>query len=276
MLVCLAAPANRKGSINQDFARAFFERFTLGAGRVSEAEVKEAARAFSGWRVDAEAGIAEFDARRHDDGEKMVLGGKGKFDGDQVIDMVLRDPGTAEFIVSNMWLEFVSDQPDRKVVQRLARDFRRNYHIKPLVRGLLLTRAFRDPWQRGRMVKSPLELLMGAARQFHVPVNDGRDIAQTARMLGQDLFDPPVKGWRRGTGWITSSSLSARQQALARLLRDQEQGEEAGKSGIDVNMTPARMAALLLPVPPLDPIPAGLSAAELSVHLVREPAYQLK
>jgi uncharacterized protein (DUF1800 family) len=275
MLIQLDAGTNRKGQPNLLFARHLLERFTLGPSQFKARDLEDAARAFTGWRVNAETGSAEFNEQLHDGGVKLVLGHKGKLDGAQVIDTLLRDPRTAEHIVDKLWREFVSDTPDRKEVQRLAKDFRKNYRIKPLVRALLLTKTFRSPAQRGRMIKSPIELLVGTVRQFELALDEDRELAHVAGLLGQDLFE--ARDWSGGADWITGVTLPLRQQALARLLRGVE-----GDGGIPElasglrELTAPQLTALLLPVPAVDPVPAGLSNYDLAAHLVRDPAYQLK
>jgi uncharacterized protein (DUF1800 family) len=277
MMICTGLDGSRKGKADETFARALLERFTLGRARYSERDVREAARAFTGWRVNPQTGAAEFDPAHHDDGVKTLLGRSGKLDGAAAIDTVLRDPRTAELIVRRLWREFIDDQPDPIVVQRLAQEFRKKYEIKPLVRELLLSNAFRAPSRRGKMIKSPVELVAGTARQFAIPVGNGIEFAQASRGLGQDLFNPPAKGWISGTAWISADTLAARNQLLARLMRGQEQEEDGAVSDNHLDeLTRPQLISTVLAVPPVDPIPAALSSFDLAAHLVRDPAYQLK
>ena len=112
MVVYLDSASNRKGRPNENFAREVMELFTLGEGRYSEQDVKEAARAFTGWSIDQERGEFVFRQAAHDAGEKNILGSSGNFDGDAVLDLLLAQQQTAEFVVRKLWREFVSPQPN--------------------------------------------------------------------------------------------------------------------------------------------------------------------
>jgi uncharacterized protein (DUF1800 family) len=224
MVVYLDSASNRRGQPNENFAREVMELFTLGEGSYSEQDIKEAARAFTGWSIDPDTG--EFMLRRpaHDEGVKTVLGRSGNFDGDAVLDILLAQPQTAEFIVAKLWREFVSPQPDAGEVRRIARMFRDNrYNIKVALRALLTADAFYAPQNRAALIKSPIDLIVGTLRQFRFETGEVTPFLFVARQLGQDLFAPPnVKGWPGGDAWINSASLLARKQLLERLFRAQE------------------------------------------------------
>jgi uncharacterized protein (DUF1800 family) len=224
MLIYLDGANSRKGQPNENFAREVMELFTLGEGRYSEQDIKEAARAFTGWSVDIDTGTYLYRPLAHDDGVKTVFGKSGNFDGDAVLDLILAKPETAEFIVAKLWREFVSPTPDPKEVARIARQFRDNrYNIKVALRGLLISDAFYAPDNRAALVKSPVDLVVGTLRQFRFETGDAVPFALATRQLGQDLFGPPnVKGWPGGEAWINSTSLLARKQFLERLFRAQE------------------------------------------------------
>lgn len=224
MLIYLDGANSRKGQPNENFAREVMELFTLGEGRYTEQDVKEAARAFTGWSVDIDAGTYLYRPLAHDDGVKTVFGNSGNFDGDDVLDLILARQEPAEFIVAKLWREFVSPTPDPREVARIARQFRDNrYNIKVALRGLLVSDAFYAPDNRGVLVKSPVELVVGTLRQFRFETGEVVPFALATRQLGQDLFGPPnVKGWPGGAAWIHSSSLLARKQFLERLFRAQE------------------------------------------------------
>jgi len=221
MLVYLDTAQSRKGQPNENFAREVMELFTLGEGQYSEADIKEAARAFTGWSLDRDTGQYLFRPGAHDYGTKTVLGKSGRFDGDAVLDVILDRPQTAEFITAKLWREFVSADPDPREVQRIAKAFRnRDYDIKIALRFLLLTDAFWDPANRGTMIKSPVELVVGTLRQLDVAPSGALPFVAVAAGMGQNLFSPPnVKGWPGGEQWINSSSLLARKQFLDRLAR---------------------------------------------------------
>lgn len=224
MLIYLDGASNRKGSPNENFAREVMELFTLGEGQYSEQDIKEAARAFSGWSIEPESGKFRFRPRQHDDGEKTVFGQQGNLDGDAVLDLILLRPQTATFIVNKLWQEFVSPTPEAKTVQQIARSFALSgYDVRVALRGLLRAPAFWAQAQRGALIKSPVDLVIGTLRTLEVTVPDPLPLPLLLRQLGQDLFAPPnVKGWPGGEDWINSNSLLARKQWLERLLRAEE------------------------------------------------------
>jgi uncharacterized protein (DUF1800 family) len=224
MLIYLDQAQSRKGTPNENFAREVMELFTLGEGNYSEQDIKEAARALTGWSVDIDAGEFRFRPLLHDTGPKTVLGQTGTFSGDDVITMLLKRPETAEFVVKKLMREFVTNAPDASEVKRLANVFRdANYEIAPLMRAMLSTPNFYAPDNRASLVKSPVDLVVGTLRQFKFEVHDAAPFAVLTRQLGQDLFQPPnVKGWPGGNVWINTNTLLARKSFLNRLFRENE------------------------------------------------------
>ncbi|GMU71054.1 MAG: hypothetical protein AMXMBFR42_05210 [Burkholderiales bacterium] len=240
MLVYLDGVRNRRGAPNENFAREVMELFTLGEGHYSEADVKEAARAFSGWSIDRETGRFVFRRALHDPGIKTVLGATGRFDGDQVLDLLLARPETAEFIVAKLWREFVSPEPDEREVKRIAADFRRSgWRITVALRSLFVSDAFWAPAQRGVLVKSPVELVVGTLVSLDVAPRNATPFALAIAGMGQNLFSPPnVKGWRGGDAWIDTNTLLARKQFVESISRYEESR---------IAMQPAATAAAPLP-----------------------------
>jgi len=235
MLVYLDGARSRRGQPNENFAREVMELFTLGEGHYTEQDSKEAARAFTGWSVEPDNGEYRWRPVLHDEGDKRVLGYFGNWRGEDVLDILLAEPATAEFVVGKLWKEFVSPQPDAREVTRIAAMFRSSrYQVRVALRELLLSQAFWAPENRGALVKSPVELVVGTLREFEVRVPDPLPFAFLLRALGEDLFSPPnVKGWPGGDAWINSSTLLARKQFTERLLRVDE-----------VRMTPAMEKAV--------------------------------
>jgi uncharacterized protein (DUF1800 family) len=220
MIVYLDNLTNRNQHPNENFARELMELFTLGIGHYSESDVKEAARAFTGWSIERDSGGFKERRRWHDGGEKVFLGHHGKLDGDDAIDIILEQPQTAQFVVEKLWREFVSPEPDPQQAQRLAAQFRKDYEIAPLMAALLKTPQFRDPDHYGTLTKSPVDLVAGTLRSFGVTLDDGRFPALASARLGQALFNPPnVKGWPGGESWINSQTLVQREQFLQALSR---------------------------------------------------------
>jgi len=221
MLVYLDNAGNRRQAPNENFAREVMELFTLGEGHYTEHDIKEAARAFTGWSLDRESGDFTYRRMWHDYGEKTVFGRTARMDGDDVIDLLLARPETAQFIAAKVWREFVSPTPQPAEVTRWAgmlRDAR--YEMKPLLRAVLMSDAFWSDAHRGALVKSPVELVAGTLRTFEIHPADLRPAVFACAALGQNLFSPPnVKGWPGGEAWIDSSTLLARQQFIDRVFR---------------------------------------------------------
>ena len=219
MLIYLDGMRSVARQPNENFARELLELFTLGEGHYSEADIKAAARAFTGWTVDRETGHFKARDGEHDGGEKTFLGQTGRFGGDDIINILLKQPRTAETIVEKLWREFVSLKPDPAEVKKLAASFRADYEIKPLLRALLLSAQFRDPANRGGLIKSPVELIVGTVHVLGLPVPEKTQLVRMLQGLGQMPFDPPnVKGWAGGESWITTYTLLLRQQFLRRIV----------------------------------------------------------
>ena len=316
MIVYLDNASNRKGQPNENFAREVMELFTLGEGNYTEQDIKEAARAFTGWGIDPETGAFVFRRERHDDGVKRVLGRSGPFDGGDVLDILLGEPQTARLIVRKLWQEFISREPDAREVVRIADEFRRSgYQIRTAMRLILTADAFYAPENRANLIKSPIDLIVGTLRQFRIEVPDPYPFVVISRRLGQDLMAPPnVKGWPGGDAWINASTLLARKQMLERLFRVSErsmasvagatmtvaaaapQGDNmqaAAPSRFQRAMAEVRfderawsarsralddeaLALLLLPVKPVSDIDPAQDRLALIRQLALDPAYQLK
>lgn len=288
MVVYLDTQTNRKDHPNENFARELFELFTLGEGRYTETDIKEAARAFTGWHVARHHGaVFVFNRHQHDAGVKRVLGKTGAFSGDDILAIALDQPACARHVTAKLWREFVSDKMDQKEVERLAAQFRNSgYQIKPLLRGLLTTPQFWAPENRGVLVKSPVELLVGTCRVLNLPIKETTVLAKYGRRLGQDLFDPPnVKGWPGGTRWITATTLLHRWQVLQRGLRGSEM---EGQMHHHTDMPEMHGAAwvgeepletiqqVLTPIPPVTPIAEVADHWRVAQQLIMDPSYQLK
>ncbi len=288
MVLYLDTQTNRKDHPNENFARELFELFTLGEGHYTEIDIKEAARAFTGWHVALHhgGGFAS-NQRQHDSGVKHVLGKTGAFGGEDVLAIALDQPACARYLTAKLWREFVSDEPDAREVDRLAADFRNSgYQIAPLLRGLLTRPQFWAPETRGALVKSPVELLVGTIRLLNLPIADTAVLTKYGKRLGQDLFDPPnVKGWPGGTRWITSATLLNRWQLLQRSLRGADMGGPLHAHAAMSEMHGAAwvmeeeaemVQAVLVPLPPVNPIPSGIDRWQLVHHMVMDPVFQLK
>jgi uncharacterized protein (DUF1800 family) len=220
MLVWLDGVQNRVRAPNENFARELLELFTLGEGHYTEADIRAAARAFTGWSIDPDSGAFRVYPAQHDGGEKTFLGRTGRFGGDDIVGILLEHPRTAEWVTAKLWREFVSIDVDAAEVKRLAAVFRASrYELRPLLRAMLDAPAFRDPARRGTLIKSPVDLIVGTVRVLGLPVPEKTRLARGLQALGQVLFDPPnVKGWPGGQAWITTNTLMLRQQILRRIV----------------------------------------------------------
>jgi uncharacterized protein (DUF1800 family) len=233
MVIYLDSAQNRKGAPNENFARELMELFTLGEGNYGEQDIKDAARAFTGWSLDRDSGRFVFRRFVHDYGSKTVLGRSGYFDGDDVLDILLAKAQTAEFITRKLWREFVSADPDEAEVKKIASRFRDSrYDIKVALEALLISDAFYAKENRGVLVKSPVDLVVGTLKQFDLKPGEPVPFAVAAAAMGQNLFSPPnVKGWPGGEAWINTSTLLARKAFLDRLFR----ADDAGASMADAS-----------------------------------------
>ncbi len=298
MLVYLDGVQNRRGHPNENFAREVMELFTLGEGHYSEQDVREAARAFTGWSIDRDSATYVWRPRLHDDGAKTVFGHSGNLDGDGVLDLILARPETATFITSELWREFISPDPDAAQVAAIAARFRASgYDIKTVLRALFISDAFYASEARGTLVRSPADLVAGTLHTLDMLPSDTLPYAVACASMGQNLFSPPnVKGWPGGDVWINSSTLLARKQFLARIARadnfgaaatmaappaqrealfdaDRWAGTVPRDAGADARVRTLRM---MLPVDAVDPdkirgdVPSVVRAALL------DPAYQVE
>ena len=221
MVVYLDSASSRRGSPNENFAREVMELFTLGEGNYGEQDVKEAARAFTGWSIEPASGEFRWRPFAHDNGIKTVLGVSGKLDGDAVLDILLARPQTAEHLTRKLWREFVSPTPDEREVRRIAARLRASgYDLRLALGELLRSPAFWAAENRQSLVKSPVDYVVGSFNTLAMEPPDTAALAGLLRQLGQDLFAPPnVKGWPGGEAWINSSTLLVRKQMAERLLR---------------------------------------------------------
>jgi len=187
------------------------ELFTLGIGNYTENDIKEVARAFTGWAHDGEGFIyRKFD---HDDDAKTVFGKQGNFDGDDVLDIILQQRACATYIASRLWRFFVSDELDPQIVTGLGDLLRdNNYELRPMIRTLLASKAFYAPTNVGVQIKSPVQLVISTVRSLGVAVPDYGRLYGSLDQMGQiPLMPPNVKGWPGGRLWINTSTLFVRQ-----------------------------------------------------------------
>jgi uncharacterized protein (DUF1800 family) len=239
MLDYLNNNQNRKAHPNENYARELMELFTLGIGNYTERDIKEAARAFTGWQHD---GI-DFVYRRpqHDDDVKSFLGRSGNFDGDDIISIILRQPACPRFIAGELFKYFAYDNTDASLASALGDTlFSNRYEMRPLLRTILTSKAFYSPQSIGVQIKGPVQLVIGTIRMLGVRMPAGPQMMSALNQMGQvPLMPPNVRGWPGGQMWINTSTLFIRYNtavwltggdvpAFSRLTRKGDAGRPIG------------------------------------------------
>lgn len=211
MLQFLNNQQNKKSHPNENFAREVMELFTIGRGNYTENDVKEAARAFTGWAFNTQ-GEFIFRKNQHDVGGKTFLGKTGNFDGDDILNMLLENEQTANYISKKIYRYFVNENVSEQNQQWLSsRFYSNNYNIAKLLEDMYTSNWFYDEKNIGTRIKSPVELLAGIRRLLPMQLENDQSQLLYQRALGQVLFYPPnVAGWAGGKNWIDSSSLMLR------------------------------------------------------------------
>jgi len=204
---------------NENYARELMELFTLGVGNYSEQDVRESARAWTGYVLRPRLGDVQFVASRHDDGTKTFLGQTGNWNGRDVVDIIFKQPASASFFANSLLNFFVYNGPEPQLVEAVAKLIRKNdYNLKPVMSTLLRSNVFYSSRAYRALVKSPAEFVIGTYKAFDAKQIDDR--AQRALVqMGQILFYPPnVAGWPGGANWLTSQTVIARENFLASMV----------------------------------------------------------
>jgi uncharacterized protein (DUF1800 family) len=222
MLVWLDGAISRRERPNENFAREFLELFTIGVGNYAEADIRQAARAFTGWvRTQGERGFDRtpafrFDPSRFDDGEKTFLGRTGAWNAADIVRITLEQPRVAEFLCRKLYRYFVSEtaEPAAELIRPLATTFHeQRYSVRHVVGVILRSRHFYAQATRFQRIKAPVEFSAGLLRMLEVPRANVRVLALAVACdrQGQELFAPPnVRGWVAGRTWINSTTLLER------------------------------------------------------------------
>jgi uncharacterized protein (DUF1800 family) len=266
MLVWLDSNSNVKGRPNENYARELMELFSLGVGHYTEKDVREAARAFTGWHTDGAS--YRFDPRFHDGGSKTVLGQTGAWNGDDIVRIVLSQPAAERFLVRKLYHFFISENaaPPDSLLEPLCDSFRKSDHdIAQLVRTMLASRHFYSPHAFRQRIKGPVEYVLGAVqavyRRYGEREVDYRPLPQQVLVgwvdaMGQSLFAPPnVKGWPGGRSWLNTATVLERDNFAAALamgnlwsnVSSEPAVAAAGKS------QPSPVALQLVPARAFDP-----------------------
>lgn len=215
MLIWLDGNTNRKSQPNENWARELMELFTLGIGNYSEDDVKNSARAWTGWFE--RQGAFYFNRAQHDFGSKTFLGQTGNFNGDDIVDIILKQPAAANFISTKLIKWFVTDTPDPNMVKRItALYFSSRYDIRAMVEAILKSDEFKAAYRN--QIKSPVDFTVGMLRQLEVQKVD-KQIANAPAAMNMDLYNPPsVKGWDWGQAWISTNTYFARANTADRIV----------------------------------------------------------
>lgn len=220
MLKYLDNTRSQKAQPNENYARELMELFTLGIGNYTEADVRESARAFTGWQTRRGTGFY-VNERQHDDGTKAFLGRSGNFDGKDIVDIIFAQPAAARFLAAKLLDYFVYSDPEPQLVDAVAAVVRKNdFELRPVMSTILRSNVFFSERSYRALVKSPVEFVVGAYQTFGITEVDQTALAALRRM-GQVLFYPPsVKGWDGGAAWLNSQSVLSRENFASALMQN--------------------------------------------------------
>jgi uncharacterized protein (DUF1800 family) len=263
MIRWLDGNSNRKGAPNENYARELMELFTLGRGNYTERDVREAARAFTGWG----AGTGGFVFRRehHDAGAKTVLGQTGDFDGDGVVRVVTSHPACARFVARKLLAFLSHPEPSEAETAAAAAVFAKSDgRVADVVRHVFLAPAFRSPAAYRAVVKSPAEFVVGSAKIAGLAAVPAWAADATGRM-GQTLFAPPtVKGWDGGRAWLAAGALLERIRFAERLAKEARDADRLVALAFDGRTPPA-----------IAPVLAAAAGPERVALALASPEFQL-
>jgi len=245
MLQFLNNQQNKKDHPNENFAREVMELFTMGRGNYTETDIKELARAFTGWGYNKEGEFIDR-PKQHDTGTKTFLGKTGNFNGDDVLNIILEQKATARFITTKIYKFFVNENPDQKNINKLSEEFyASHYDIKKLMESIFLSSWFYDKKNIGNKIKSPTELIAGMIRILPMEIKNPENITVYQKLLGQMLLFPPnVAGWPSGKSWIDSSTLMLRLQ-IPQIWSGLRPMEYSAKEDDDIDMGMKSREALI-------------------------------
>jgi uncharacterized protein (DUF1800 family) len=209
MMIYLDLQQNRKEHPNENWARELMELFTVGIGNYTEQDIREAARAFTGYRIDLTTQQFRFARLQQDSGTKTFMGRSGPLGGDEVIDILVQQPACARFIGRKLWRFFVEDDPSPQTVDGIAGRIRaHNFEMRPVLRELFETEDFYSERAMGMQIKSPVQFLLQTCKVLDAPLPSPNASQNAMRQMGQILLAPPnVKGWDGGKAWISTSTL---------------------------------------------------------------------
>ncbi|MBV1888192.1 MAG: DUF1800 domain-containing protein [Urechidicola sp.] len=220
MIKYLNNKQNVKSKPNENFGRELMELFTLGEGNYSEKDIKEAARAFTGWSFKFN-GEFYLKKPKHDFDEKEFFDKRGNFDGNDIIDIILEQEKCAKYVCTKIYRYFVNDVVDEKNVAKMTKVLFKDYNIENLMKYIFMSDWFYDEKNIGTKIKSPVELLVGIKKTVPVTVDSPRGLFYLQNIMGQVLLRPPnVAGWKGGKNWIDSNTIMVRLRVPSVLLNN--------------------------------------------------------
>ena len=220
MIKYLNAKQNKKQSPNENFARELMELFTLGVGNYTENDIKESARAFTGWNHKLNGDFVLIE-RQHDFGEKEFFGEKGNFNGNDIINIILKQKQCAKFICEKVYSYFVNTKINSKHIDELVTVFYPKYDISALMQHIFMSNWFYNEENIGTKIKSPIELLAGINNTVPIKFKADRQLQYLQKRLGQHLLNPiNVAGWEGGQSWIDTNTLMLRLKLPSILLNN--------------------------------------------------------
>lgn len=221
MILYLDNQVNFKGSGNENLGREILELFSLGEGHgYTEEDMREAARCLTGYNYDYLTGQFRFVATRHDETEKTVFGNKGNWGGDELVDLILQHPATANYVCQKLFVFFAYENPEPETVERLAHVLRSgSYNMRPMLKNLFLSEQFYSERARGTHIKGPIELAVGTIRDLGIKNVNYAAVDSAVIQMGQYLYEPPnVAGWKENRTWINAERILIRYNELANLV----------------------------------------------------------
>lgn len=220
MIKYLDLSQNKKNATNENFARELMELFTLGVGAYTDEDIKEASKAFTGYNFEFH-GEFKFNDRHHDYGFKYLFDKSGRYDGDDIIDIILDQKQCARFICEKIYAYFVNENLVDVHIDDMVSVLFPNYNIEELMRFVFMSDWFYNSENMGTKIKSPTELLVGIQRIIPISYKDPTELIKIQRMLGQTLLNPPnVAGWEGGKSWITTNTILLRLKTPSFLLNN--------------------------------------------------------
>ena len=220
MIKYLNAKQNKKQSPNENFARELMELFTLGVGNYSEKDIKESAKAFTGWNHKLNGDFI-LKTKQHDYSEKEFFGEKGKFTGEEIIDIILKQKQCATYICEKIYSYFVNTNINNNHIKEMAQVFYPNYDIEKLMRFVFMSKWFYNEENIGTKIKSPIDLLVGINNVVPYKFKSNKQLLYLQKRLGQQLLNPiNVAGWEGGQSWIDTNTLMLRLKLPAILFNN--------------------------------------------------------